>query len=694
MRNPYLFFRLLLTGFIWLSFNSAGFSQDTLHSNDSLYKIDTLDIYEMSIDQLQKLKAVGVSTDLEKLINSLIGVASKKPLSGRESPSIVTLITEEEIKNSGARDLIDLLNMVPGMDFGMDVEGVIGIGIRGNWAHEGKVLLLLDGQEMNEVLFGTTQFGNHVSVDQIKRIEIIRGPGSAIYGGYAEYGVINIITKDGGDINGITAVATYGQMQRSFARRNVSLSGGFKKGNFDLSIAGSVGEAKRSDQVYYDLYGGSYDMNKYSSTNPMNLNVGLKIKSFSTRFILDNYAIRSADGYDAVREPYWGKFNSKFCELKYELKLGRKLTITPKINYKNQVPWNTEGDSITEPYYKIVDRYTGNLNVSYNYNRKLNITVGGEIFNDRAEDRVEGSYYADSAKKVSYLNEALFAQALMKFRLVNIIVGARFDNHNIYGSSFVPRVGLTKKIEKFHFKILYSNAFRAPTIENINLTDSTGMKPERTSVIEFEAGYQLGRKSIVTINLFDITTRGAIIYYFDNATGMDAYHNVGSNGTRGAELEYKVKDHWGYLNLNYSFYTASGKGKIADYEVPQNSSMLLAFSAHKANLNLNFNYTRHFTINPSLAFQSERYACTTVDSMGAGIIEKLPAVVYANLFFRYVNIVKGLDVGVGVYNIFDERVTYIQPYNSLHAPLPGLSREFAIKVSYSFHLKKKEEGAE
>jgi outer membrane receptor for ferrienterochelin and colicin len=656
--------------------------------------METADIYEMSIEQLQKLKAVGVSSDLEKLINSLIGVASKKPLSGRESPSIVTLITQEEIKNSGARDLIDILNLVPGMDFGVDVEGVIGIGLRGNWAHEGKVLLLLDGQEMNEVLFGTTQFGNHISVDQIKRIEIIRGPGSAIYGGYAEYGVINIITRNGEDINGISAVATYGQMQKSFARRNLSLSGGYKKGELDFSIAGSIGEAKRSDQVYTDVYGGSYDMNKFSAINPANLNVGFKFRNFSTRFILDNYAVRSADGYDAVREPYWGKFNSKFCEIKYELKLGKKLTIIPKINYKNQIPWNTEGDSITDPYYKIADRYTGNLNVSYNYSRKLNITIGGEVFNDRAEDRVEGSYYADSAKKVSYLNEAVFAQALMKFRLINIIVGARFDNHNIYGSSFVPRVGLTKKIDKFHFKVLYSNAFRAPTIENINLTDSTGMKPERTSVIEFEAGYQLNRKSIVTVNLFDITTRGTIIYYFDNNTGMDAYHNVGSNGTRGGEFEYKIKDHWGYINLNYSFYTASGKGKIEDYEVPQNKSVLLAFSAHKANLNVNFNYTRHFTINPSVSFQSDRYACTSIDTMGNGIIEKLPAVVYANLFLRYVNIVKGLDVGVGVYNIFNERVRYIQPYNSLHAPLPGLSREFAIKVSYSFGFKKKEEGTE
>src|ERR1051325_5355449 len=99
------------------------------------------DYYDMSLEQLKSVKASGVSSEFEKLINSLIAAASKKPLSARESPSIVSLITAEEIANSGARDLIDVLRLVPGFDFGVDVNGVVGLGIRGNWAHEGKVLL-------------------------------------------------------------------------------------------------------------------------------------------------------------------------------------------------------------------------------------------------------------------------------------------------------------------------------------------------------------------------------------------------------------------------------------------------------------------------------------------------------------------------------------------------------------------------
>ena len=108
---------------------------------DTLYHAsDTLDLYNMTLEQLMQLKASGVPSEMEKIINQLIGVASKKALTSRDSPSIVSLITKDEIARSGARDLIDVLRLVPGFDFGVDVQGVVGLGIRGNWAYEGKVL--------------------------------------------------------------------------------------------------------------------------------------------------------------------------------------------------------------------------------------------------------------------------------------------------------------------------------------------------------------------------------------------------------------------------------------------------------------------------------------------------------------------------------------------------------------------------
>ena len=76
-------------------------------------------------------------------------VASVRPATLRDSPGILTLLSREEILASGARDLLDVLQLVPGFAPAVDVEGAVDVGFRGVWGHEGKILLLLDGQEMN-----------------------------------------------------------------------------------------------------------------------------------------------------------------------------------------------------------------------------------------------------------------------------------------------------------------------------------------------------------------------------------------------------------------------------------------------------------------------------------------------------------------------------------------------------------------
>jgi outer membrane receptor for ferrienterochelin and colicin len=314
------------------------------------------------------------------------------------------------------------------------------------------------------------------------------------------------------------------------------------------------------------------------------------------------------------------------------------------------------------------------------------------MYNDNAKDLADSSYFANDEKSVSYLNQAAFLQGVVRFRLLNIIAGARYDNHSVYGSAFVPRLGLTKKINNLHFKLLYSKAFRAPSIENINLMDSTGIKPEYTTVAELEIGYEIRRNSIITVNLFDINTTNAIVYYYNDQTNMEAYHNAGDvgSGSRGLELEYKIKDRWGYVNFNYSFYTVAGKPKIPDYEVPESKTSLLAFPNHKLNLNMSFNLTKHLNINPSVSYRGERYAYTSIDTSGNAVIEKLDPLILANFLVTYNDLfIKGLSLGVGVYDIFDQKITYIQPYNSNHAPLPGPSREILVKLSYAFTAKKK-----
>lgn len=685
-KKPFYLFTIMLLS-AWLF---------PLRAQTDSTKTDSLNYYDMSLEQLLNIKAHGVPSELEKLINSLISVASKKPLNVRESPSIVSLITGDEIKASGARDLMDVLRLVPGLDFGVDVEGVVGLGVRGNWAHEGKVLLLIDGQEMNEILFATTQFGNHFPIDQIKKIEIIRGPGSAIYGGFAEYGVINIITQQGEDINGVAVSGIYGQGENDFMRRNINLSVGKKISDFEFSLAGFVGEGNRSDQDYTDIYDSTFNMSKGNSElNPAFVNVGLKYKGLSFRGIGDFFNTTVRDAYDRIKPtPYRERFNSMYGELKYVWKINDKFTLTPRVNYKTQTPWQTAYvDSIDGEYNKTAKRVTGNLTASYNVNRYINFVAGGEYYTDLAEDKVDTFYNGKST--ISFYNYAFFAQGLIKTRFVNIIIGARYDKHNVYGDAFVPRVGLTKKYKKFHFKALYSNSFRAPSIENINLSRATGITPEKTQVVELELGYQLTRKSIFTVNFFDITTRHPIVYYYDDSLAVDTYVNGDASGTMGAEAEYRIKGKWGYVAVNYAYYTAEGKTNLPQFKSDQDSAIaspnLLAFARHRANLNASIRIAKGLSINPSVSFYGQRYGVKSVDTLGTPVVSQFDPVYLINLYLKYDTPVEGLTIGAGVYDLLNQKYKFIQPYsNGYHAPLPGPAREIVFRLSYNLNFKKKE----
>src|SRR5688500_648646 len=108
---------------------------------------------ESDLDSLIRMSAFTEESELQKVLNQNLKVSSSKALTTRETPSIISLITAEEIRNSGARDLTDILRLVPGFEIGQDLQFVLGLGLRGSWANEGKVLVMMDGQQFNELLY-------------------------------------------------------------------------------------------------------------------------------------------------------------------------------------------------------------------------------------------------------------------------------------------------------------------------------------------------------------------------------------------------------------------------------------------------------------------------------------------------------------------------------------------------------------
>lgn len=232
--------------------------------------------FDMDLDELQKVQ-ISIGTVKEtKTVN--------------ETPAIVTLITRQDIQNSGARDIIDVLRQVPGLDFGVDVQGSTGIIVRGIFSTEGKVLFMIDGVEMNETMYGTTIIGGRFPLDNIQQIEIIRGPGSAIYGGFAELCVINIVTQSGKEMNGLYASGNYSQILNNYATtygtRNINAGWGKSYENgLNIAISGVAQQMQRSNYPYTDYVGKKYSMKDSATIDNIHLNTKIQYKNFNVKLM-------------------------------------------------------------------------------------------------------------------------------------------------------------------------------------------------------------------------------------------------------------------------------------------------------------------------------------------------------------------------------------------------------------------------
>ncbi|MBT1702118.1 TonB-dependent receptor plug domain-containing protein [Chryseosolibacter indicus] len=635
------------------------------------------------LDSLLNMSAYTQESELQKVLNQNLTVSSAKALTTRETPGIISLITAEEIQNAGARDIIDILRLVPGFEIAQDLQFVLGMGLRGSWANEGKVLVMMDGQPFNELLYQGVALGNRFPVDAIERIEIIRGPGSAIYGGSAEYGVINIITKAADKLNGVHVFGVSGFHSNNIGRINGGVSVAQKKDNISWDLSFFKGKGIVSDRPFTDFNGDTTlsSLANVADSDPMNLNVGLKAKGFQIRGMYDEF--KTSDPFTYVN------FRNYAVDVKYDYKASKKLLITPQLKYYNQIPFQygyfdtfTDVDGTVyeadEDYLKVrAERYYGSLSFVYDLSRKVNINFGGLYFQDKATDLLKSDYFG--ANKVSFNNVGFFAQSLLKHRLVNATLGFRYERNNAYGDAFVPRVALTKKIENLHFKILYSQSFRAPSIENINLAYEGKIKPEQSQVFETEIGYQFTPEMLLAVNVFSLRTKDVIVYLVSD----DVYKNYPKSGSYGVEMVYSVrKSNW-YTNLTYSFSRA-GKSSDADpYEIPGLRDQYLAMTSHKFTLNTNFYINKSISLNPTFIGVGKRYAYTAPD-----VITKLDPYFLANVFLNFKEIYKGFTAGVGVYDLFNEKPSFPQGYNGDYAPVPGRSREFVLKLSYQLNFKK------
>jgi outer membrane cobalamin receptor len=348
-----------------------------------------------------------------------------------------------------------------------------------------------------------------------------------------------------------------------------------------------------------------------------------------------------------------------------------------------QFPWNyisARNESFYNENY-FTNRTEANITAQFDASEKYSFLAGARYLTDHAEFYKSSSqltFNYSGTNKVDYYNYAAFVQGNLKWKIFTLVPGLRFEKHNVYGAVIVPRINLTKKIGNWNIDLQYNEAFRAPSILNIDL--NANIKPEKTYDKEIEVSYRIGEKSIASATLFHIDIINPIIYTSNDL--VESYENDTRTGSMGVETEYKFKSEKQNFTINYAFYIPNNN-KVDEFSVENQPQLLVAFPNHKVSGNYTLFFMSGFFINMSGIFYSDRYGYDSND-----LLFKLKPTLLLGSFIGFRNLFKALDVGLGINDVLNENYEFIQAYRSGNDPLPGPGRELSLKIRYNINFKR------
>jgi iron complex outermembrane receptor protein len=320
--------KYIKTGFILLGvlWGIQLYAQESLPEKKQPTKEE---IMSMNYDQLLELpfnelinlaNIMGVSADelLQMILNKDVSSASKMKEKVFDSPLSTTVISADELMKSGALSIPEALRLIPGMIIREKTPGNFDIHVRGNdnvpskniylYTEDATSLVMIDNRPVYNYAFGGT-FWESLPIDlgDVDRIEVIRGPSSALYGPNAVSGVINIITKNP-EKNKLAVTSSIQAGTRNSLIANVGVSGGL--GNkFKYRLSANHQHQERFDRNYYvfdinqDLsYSGLDTLHNYWSKNPLQKQAlaegDLQERIPNDRFAIDKYGYNAFLFYD------------------------------------------------------------------------------------------------------------------------------------------------------------------------------------------------------------------------------------------------------------------------------------------------------------------------------------------------------------------------------------------------------------
>lgn len=428
-----------------------------------------------------------------------------------EAPAAVTVIDQDMIRASGFRDIPDLLRLVPGFSVAYTRDNTWAVGYHGMAdAYSRRFQVLVDGRSLYSPHFGAVHWGDlPLSVDDIERIEVVRGPNAASYGSNAFFAVINILTKDATQTAGEFASLQYGEQGMG----GVTLRHGGGQGGLRYRLTAS---AQNRDRFETDTRTGNGTVEAlYEKTDTYFVNGRLDYLLSGADELTAQFGLSNGDWHAgrlrSAFEPRTQDTSAFYAQVKYRhVQSADDEWMLHFYHSRNRfdadaavvipVPFAPGFDTVSADQYLLQTR----TNLEFQANRKLADTLrmvwGAEVRHESVKSPLN---YNTSATLDGFLGRV---HANLEWRATPAVLvqgGALLEHHYFTGLDLSPRVAINYTLTPGHtLRASVSQAYRAPTFfeQDGNLTYYTSSKVA-VDVVTLPAAGSLESEKIVSREL-------------------------------------------------------------------------------------------------------------------------------------------------------------------------------------------------
>ncbi len=621
--------------------------------------------------------------------------ASKYEQRLSEAPASVSIVTADEIRKYGHRNMEDILDSVRGFyttnDRNYAYPGIRGFNSPGDYGT--RILMLLDGQRLNDGLYDSAVVDREfpVDVDLIDRVEIIRGTGSSLYGSNAVLGIINVITRRGRDLKGAELAASTGSHDTKEGRASY----GDKYSNgVELLISGTGFDTDGDDRIYFPEFDDPATNNGIAENgddeDTKSLFAELSYADFTLQMVYNDREKRFPTAtYETVFNNRRNKTSDEFYHLfmNYTHSFQNQVEISADMSYgryeyRGDYIYDYSATAVPDLVRNVDDaeadwwRYELQANI-YTFDQHKVIT-GVEYRNNSNQDQSaydEFETYLD--RKDSSDIWGIYLQD--EFRISNELtlnIGVRHDDYETFGGTTNPRAAVIyTPIEKTTIKLLYGEAFRAPNAYELFYNDdffttkpANDLDPETTKSYELVIEQGIGRHIQAVVNLFHYKIDDLISLRLDPADGLLTFENTDEIETDGLGLELEGKWPNGWEGrVSYSYQNAedqsTGDQLSNSPEHLFKANVIAPLLDQQLFAGLEYQYV------------GDRKTLMPDDADDYSLV---------NLTLNAPDVWGGLSIAGSVYNLFDEDYGDVASEEHTQSEIPQDGRTYRLKAYYHF----------